>query len=110
WGLRALTSRTERVDPRVHPSGEATRRLAEARRHLEAGQYGEAEAALTEVLRGHVYEPEAPEAALLLGHLYSRVVGRPEAALGALRFAARLHPDPAARRAAEEEILHLPGA
>ena len=59
------------------------------------------------MIRRDVYDPQAPEAALQLGLLQSRVLGRPEAARGSLRFAARMHPDPASRRSAAEELRRI---
>ncbi len=90
-----------------HGPGIASELLAQARHALAAGDYAAAQAALEAVVQRHVYEPEAPEAALQLGLLYARVAGRPEAAREYLSFAARLHPDARGRAEATAELRRL---
>ncbi len=106
--IRLATPRADRVAVPV-PSGRGAASIETARRLLTEGRMGEAEPILLDVLRNRVHEPEAPEAALLLGLLLSRIRGRPEAARGPLRFAARLHPDPRARAEARAELDRIGG-
>jgi len=81
--------------------------MAQARAALEAGDPMRADTLLRQVIQHHVFDPAAPEAALQLGYLRARLLGRPEAARTALAFAARMHPDPAQRARAREELRRL---
>jgi membrane associated rhomboid family serine protease len=74
---------------------------------LQQGHYRAARSALERILTHHPHAQEAPEAALRLGHLLSRLEERPEAAKAPLLLAARLHPDPARRAEAVQELLRL---
>lgn len=103
--IRLATPRTERVG--AARSGQGAAALGAARRLIEERRYEEAERELSGLLRHHLHAPEAPEAALLLGLLEADVVGRPEAARAPLAFAARLHPDPAARAEARAALQRL---
>ena len=71
------------------------------------GDYARADALLSAVLRDHVFDRDAAEAALQLGLLRSRVFGRPEAARTALEFAAKMHTDQARRALAVAELQRI---